>query len=313
MRLTHLVTAVKGTSLGHLLAQLFERKHINATTLVERLRDLNLDDERSFSKGSLAPAESLPSFALSQAFSPPQQMFLQEQSGLFFQPRAIAVSSRYRSEFEEVEKLGQGGFGQVVKARNKLDNNFYAIKKVRLPHDTSLETKILREVTIWGRLSHPGIVRYHTSWVETDSTSTGARQALGMLNSNSFTPLTDSFETDEQHDSDDTASEGNGTDSDDETASEGHSEGEVDFDLGFDDLDFISTGHQSKSLSMPTIHFGEEDDPSNEPSRVTTRTGTPELMQSQVIAPAPSPKQTRTLFIQMEVGYWLSLSVLNDC
>lgn len=37
--------------------------------------------------------------------------------------------SRYRSDFEEVEFLGKGGFGEVVKARNKLDARPYAISE----------------------------------------------------------------------------------------------------------------------------------------------------------------------------------------
>lgn len=67
--------------------------------------------------------------------------------GFFWQPKASG--SRYRSEFEELEFLGRGGGGQVVKARNRLDGSLYAIKKVRLPNDKASEQKILREVTIW--------------------------------------------------------------------------------------------------------------------------------------------------------------------
>jgi serine/threonine protein kinase len=32
--------------------------------------------------------------------------------------------------FEELEELGQGGFGSVFKSRNLLDNKIYAIKKI---------------------------------------------------------------------------------------------------------------------------------------------------------------------------------------
>lgn len=68
-------------------------------------------------------------------------------SGFFWQPRQSG--SRYRSEFEELEFLGRGGGGQVVKARNRLDGHLYAVKKIRLPNGKANEEKILREVTIW--------------------------------------------------------------------------------------------------------------------------------------------------------------------
>lgn len=74
---------------------------------------------------------------------------------------------------------------------------------------------------------------------------------------------------------------------------------DLDIDLGLDDLDdldFLSVGH-SKSVSYPSIHFGNEDDPStngqNSPalSRPATRAVSP--------VPVASPKQTRTLYIQV--------------
>ncbi len=39
-------------------------------------------------------------------------------------------SSRYFDDFEEIECIGRGGFGSVYKVKNKLDDRFYAIKKV---------------------------------------------------------------------------------------------------------------------------------------------------------------------------------------
>lgn len=273
--------------LRELLGQIFGSSPVTATDLRKSLYDLPVSLE-SASTGasqstSYGQSHSAPWQALSMSPPAQQQSYLhQEQSGLFFQPKPLASASRYRSEFEEVEKLGQGGFGQVVKARNKLDNHFYAIKKVKLPSDPALEQKILREVTIWGRLSHPGIVRYHTSWVETDTTSTDVRQALDLLTSS--TNGTPSRSTS----SDDASTSGS------DESLDGSLHGE-EFDLGFDD--FISKGHQSKSLSMPTIHFGEEDDPSNEPSRAVSRQDTPEASTPPITS---SPRQSRTLYMQME-------------
>lgn len=41
-------------------------------------------------------------------------------------------NSRYYENFEELENLGKGAFGQVVKVRNKLDGRFYAVKKITI-------------------------------------------------------------------------------------------------------------------------------------------------------------------------------------
>ncbi|KAH8919458.1 kinase-like protein [Atractiella rhizophila] len=109
----------------------------------------------------------------------PRELNASNQRGPFWQPHQqtpaqpsqnLRTTSRYLEDFEEVseKRLGKGAFGEVVKARNKLDGNLYAIKKVKLPHDESSQIKVLREVTAkWPRMNHIYIVRYHASWVET--------------------------------------------------------------------------------------------------------------------------------------------------
>ncbi len=98
-------------------------------------------------------------------------------------------SSRYNHDFEEVNLLGRGGFGEVVKVQNKLDGRVYAVKKIRVGHNPSsasctdvsareLETgegsegqlglneRIMREVVTLSRLEHEHVVRYYQAWVE---------------------------------------------------------------------------------------------------------------------------------------------------
>eukprot|EP00158_Paraphelidium_tribonemae_P009139 Partr_v1_DN28785_c2_g1_i1_m61774 putative Eukaryotic translation initiation factor 2 alpha kinase 4 len=75
--------------------------------------------------------------------------------------------SRYQSDFEEVEFLGKGSFGEVVKARNRLDGRFYAVKKLLLhAKDTEYNRKLIREVTTLSRLHHAYVVRYYQAWLE---------------------------------------------------------------------------------------------------------------------------------------------------
>ena len=77
----------------------------------------------------------------------------------------VNTSSRYTNDFVEAGRLGKGGFGEVVRARNKLDGTMYAIKKITQTSTAALST-VLSEVMLLSRLNHPYIVRYYTAWIE---------------------------------------------------------------------------------------------------------------------------------------------------
>ncbi|NWI14314.1 E2AK1 kinase, partial [Crypturellus soui] len=76
-------------------------------------------------------------------------------------------TSRYLNEFDEIARLGKGGYGKVYKVRNKLDGQFYAIKRINIKKATRRDCmKVLREVKVLAELQHPNIVGYHTAWME---------------------------------------------------------------------------------------------------------------------------------------------------
>ncbi|XP_077172737.1 eukaryotic translation initiation factor 2-alpha kinase 1 isoform X2 [Paroedura picta] len=78
-----------------------------------------------------------------------------------------AQTSRYISEFDEISRLGKGAYGAVYKVKNKLDGQFYAIKKILIKKATKRDCmKVLREVKVLAELQHPNIVGYHTAWME---------------------------------------------------------------------------------------------------------------------------------------------------
>nr|XP_039247644.1 eIF-2-alpha kinase GCN2-like [Styela clava] len=83
-------------------------------------------------------------------------------------PIPPTMLSRIHSEFEELQWLGKGGFGDVVQVRNKLDGRYYAIKRILLdPRNAQFNKKIKREVKHLSRLNHENVVRYYNSWIET--------------------------------------------------------------------------------------------------------------------------------------------------
>ena len=78
-------------------------------------------------------------------------------------------NGRFMSKFETLSILGRGGFGVVYKVRYLLDNNLYAIKKVKLHlgHDETIqEHKVYREIQAITKLEPKNILRYYTCWIE---------------------------------------------------------------------------------------------------------------------------------------------------
>ncbi|XP_072230200.1 eukaryotic translation initiation factor 2-alpha kinase 1 isoform X2 [Leuresthes tenuis] len=78
-----------------------------------------------------------------------------------------AQTSRYLSEFEEICRLGKGSYGNVCKVLNKLDGQYYAVKKILIKQVSKEDCmKVLREVKVLSSLQHVNIVGYHTAWME---------------------------------------------------------------------------------------------------------------------------------------------------
>ncbi|TGJ83430.1 hypothetical protein E0Z10_g5340 [Xylaria hypoxylon] len=135
--------------------------------------------------------------------------------------------SRYREDFVEEGRLGKGGFGEVVKARKKLDGQIYAIKKITQRSQSSL-TEILKEVRLLSQLSHPAVVRYFNTWLE---------------------EIPDFSDTDGE-----TSTEYLDTDGSKHTTTQ---DSDIQFAASTGGLDFISSSH-------PNIEFGYDDSGSEE-------------------------------------------------
>eukprot|EP01138_Halocafeteria_seosinensis_P012644 gb/GECG01012919.1/.p1 GENE.gb/GECG01012919.1/~~gb/GECG01012919.1/.p1 ORF type:complete len:1513 (+),score=256.97 gb/GECG01012919.1/:1-4539(+) len=106
--------------------------------------------------------------------------------------------SRFETDFEEIACLGEGGFGKVLKVRNRLDGMFYAIKVIKLEKESMLNKKMLREVTTLSRLHHRYIVRYFQAWLEGgDATREGKERQnrIGRNQANSDDQSTDAEES----------------------------------------------------------------------------------------------------------------------
>lgn len=145
-------------SLKALLSQVFQNDAKNRPSAWDLLH-------YEFFRNDDELVEGLPSgHAVSERTSNPISVAAQHHH---FRHESVGSSqmSRYTKDFVEDGRLGRGGFGEVFLARNKVDGQPYAIKKVKARSRAALDP-VLSEVTVLSRLNHPNVVRYFAAWID---------------------------------------------------------------------------------------------------------------------------------------------------
>ncbi|KAH8489986.1 hypothetical protein H0E87_022487 [Populus deltoides] len=79
-------------------------------------------------------------------------------------PQQKISDRRYKEDFEEIQCLGHGTYGRVMKCKHKLDRIEYAVKKIKIGYND--REVILREASTHAKMHHKNIVRYHQAWTE---------------------------------------------------------------------------------------------------------------------------------------------------
>ena len=79
----------------------------------------------------------------------------------------IMGTSRFKTDFQKIKKLGQGGEGAVFEVMNLWDRQHYAIKRMKITINEEKEiNEVKKEVYFLSRNRCPYIVRYYQTWEE---------------------------------------------------------------------------------------------------------------------------------------------------
>lgn len=63
-------------------------------------------------------------------------------------------------QYEKLDKIGEGTYGVVYKARNKLTGEIIALKKIRLEQEEEgVPSTAIREISLLKELTHINVVR----------------------------------------------------------------------------------------------------------------------------------------------------------
>lgn len=73
----------------------------------------------------------------------------------------IAPPASPLERYEKLEKIGEGTYGVVYKARDRTTGKLLALKKIRLEHeDEGVPSTAIREIALLKELQHPNVVKY---------------------------------------------------------------------------------------------------------------------------------------------------------
>ena len=72
----------------------------------------------------------------------------------------IKMMKSKMDKYQKLEKIGEGTYGVVYKARDTTTGEFVALKKIRLEsEDEGIPSTAIREISLLKELKHPNIVR----------------------------------------------------------------------------------------------------------------------------------------------------------
>lgn len=94
---------------------------------------------------------------------------LKKLHALLVEDRTSSMLSSLKAQFHRLSFVSSGGFGFVVKGRNRIDKKYHAIKILAVRHngDERRIREMLREPRLHGMIkTHDNIIRLVSSWTD---------------------------------------------------------------------------------------------------------------------------------------------------
>ena len=147
----------------------FKTFNIKGKNPFENIREINLKNDNSKSEYSIS--KSSDSMTNNKINNRKKSSSTSEENQKLNPIENLKYTSRFLSDFEIKNKLGEGGGGSVYKVRNKWDDMIYAMKIIKIlifdiKQESKTLLKVLNEGFVLSRLQHNHIVRYYNTWVE---------------------------------------------------------------------------------------------------------------------------------------------------